>query len=520
MNPRKRSGIRYISFRHILAPAIILMFVVSTGRAAPDSIGSIRDTTIEWPTIDEVLRVVLLRDYNTRVVVIGTMLLGLAAGVIGTFILLRKRSLMGDAVSHATLPGIGLAFIIMSRFGGSGKHLPGLLAGAMITGLIGMGLILLIRNTTRLKEDAALGIVLSVFFGFGVAILGIIQKMSTGHAAGLESFIYGKTASMLAADAQLIAYVALLILIVCTILYKEFTLLCFDQEFASSQGWPVVLLDITMMVLVVIVTVIGLQAVGLILVIALLIIPAAAARFWSYNLLTIVIASGIIGAFSGLAGAGSSALIPRLPTGAIIVVIAASVFIFSLVFGSARGLLVRIYQHLRLLKKVGHQNLLRAMFEWWENHDTSGQSRIHRQSDTKGAELANSVCDRDSDNIGNVEHSSRDIRWGELLALRSWAPRRLRRLIRIAIKEELISQLSLGSYRLTEVGKAEAKRIVRNHRLWEIYLITHADIAPSRVDRDADQIEHVLGRAMVDKLERILASTSPDLAMPSSPHPL
>ena len=232
-----------------------------------------------FPTWKEVLRVLLLRDYNTRVVVVGTMLLGLAAGIIGTFMLLRKRSLMGDAISHATLPGIGIAFIVMSQYGGSGKFLPGLLLGAFVFGLIGMGLILSIRKFTRIKEDAALGIVLSVFFGLGISILGIIQKMSTGHAAGLESFIYGKTASMLASDAKLIAVAAIVIVSFSVFLYKEFTIICFDQEYAAAQRWPVFSLDVLMMILVVFVTVIGLQAVGLILIIALLIIPPASARF-------------------------------------------------------------------------------------------------------------------------------------------------------------------------------------------------------------------------------------------------
>jgi len=171
---------------------------------------SINDTRMSLPTWDILLRVLLLKDYNTRVVMLGTMTLGLAAGVIGTMMLLRKRALMGDALSHATLPGIGLAFIVMNQLGGSGKYLPGLLLGAGLTGALGLGCIVIIRRWTRIKEDAALGIVLSVFFGLGIAILGIIQKMQTGQASGLQSFIYGKTAAMLAQDAQMIAIVALL----------------------------------------------------------------------------------------------------------------------------------------------------------------------------------------------------------------------------------------------------------------------------------------------------------------------
>ena len=446
------------------------------------------------PFLQELLRVLTLRDYNTKVVIIGTMLLGLAAGIVGTFMLMRKRSLMGDAVSHATLPGIGLSFILLSYVGGNGKSLPGLLLGALLSGLVGMGLILLIRNVTRIKEDAALGIVLSVFFGLGIAVLGIIQKMNTGHAAGLESFIYGKTASMLASDAKLIGIVAFLVIAICWILYKEFTILCFDQAFAAAQCWPVVKLDLLMMILVVVVTVIGLQAVGLILIIALLVIPPSAARFWSNNLFTIVILSGIIGMISGFFGAGISALIPRLPAGALIVVVSAVFFLLSLFLGSARGLLPRFIQGIRLNRKIGRQHLLRAMFEWAEKYEPNSGVESSNQDSIKGMSFQ------------------------ELLEMRSWSQKRLKRLLKTALAQNIVHEGSQGFFRLTETGKVDARRIVRNHRLWEIYLITHADVAPGKVDRDADQIEHVLGKVMVDKLEALLTADFPQFALPSSPH--
>jgi manganese/zinc/iron transport system permease protein len=230
------------------------------------------ETGTDW------MRLLTLQDYNTRVVLVGVTLLGFGAGVMGTFMLLRKRAMMGDALAHATLPGIALAFILVSWLGGDGKSLVWLLTGAVATGVLGMGSVLAIRHGSRLKEDAALGIVLSVFFGLGVVGLSIAQQMSTGNAAGLESFIYGKTASMLARDAWLTAGASVVVAAGAGLLFKEFALVCFDQGYAAAQGWPVLRLDAIMMALVVLVTVIGLQAVGLILVVALLILPAAAAR--------------------------------------------------------------------------------------------------------------------------------------------------------------------------------------------------------------------------------------------------
>ena len=244
--------------------------------------------------LSELWRVFTFQDYNTRVVVVGTTLLGLAAGLIGTFLVLRKRALLSDTLSHATLPGIALAFIVMTLLTGDGKHLPALIAGAGLFAVIGTGSVLAIQRFSRLKDDAALGIVLSVYFGLGIALMGMATRMDAGNAAGLSSFIYGKTASMLFSDALLIAVAALIATIACILFFKEFSLICFDADYGSTQGWPVGRLDFFMMALVVLVTVIGLQAVGLILVVALLIIPAAAARFWTFRLPKMLWLSGNI----------------------------------------------------------------------------------------------------------------------------------------------------------------------------------------------------------------------------------
>src|SRR5690606_35563558 len=156
------------------------------------------------PSASEFWRVVSFQDYNTRVVVLGTMMLGIASGLVGTFLMLRKRALLADAISHATLPGIVIAFMLLASGGGTGKSFSGLLLGAAITGTLGMLTVMAIRSTSRLKDDAALGIVLSVFFGVGVALLNTASRMLQGSAAGLQSFIYGKPASMLMLDMILI----------------------------------------------------------------------------------------------------------------------------------------------------------------------------------------------------------------------------------------------------------------------------------------------------------------------------
>lgn len=452
---------------------------------------------LDWSALWNVLT---LRDYNTRVVALGAGCLGLASGAVGAFVLLRKRSLLGDALSHATLPGIALAFLLMSAAGGAGKSLPGLLLGATVSGIVGVLCILLIVHHTRIKQDAAIGIVLSVFFGLGVVLLSIIQKLGAGHAAGLSSFIYGRAASMLAGDALLIAVGGAIAALACLLLFKEFTLLCFDPAFGGAQGWPVALLDVALMALVVGVTVIGLQAVGLIMMVALLVIPPAAARFWTERLAVMVVVAALCGAVSGWIGALLSAVVPRLPSGAVIVLVASAIFAFSMLFGPARGVLARALAQARLSARVTRQHLLRALYE---HCVPNGAAPLAAGFDPHSA-----------------PPSAGTAAFGDLLAERSWSARRLAAELRRARHEGLVRRASGERYALTSAGLQAAWRVTRNHRLWELFLIRYADIAPSHVDRDADEVEHVLSREMLSEIEALLAQDAPDLLAPPSPHRL
>jgi manganese/zinc/iron transport system permease protein len=464
--------------------------------AEPALAGSLANDQFQLPAWEELLRVLLLQDYNTRVVIVGTALLGLAAGLVGTFLLLRKRALLSDTLSHATLPGIALMFIIVSMAGGEGKNLLLLIVGAAVFSVLGMAAVIIIQRTTRLKDDAALGIVLSVSFGLGIALLGIATRMETGNAAGLSSFIYGKTASMLLFDALLIGLTALLAAIFCIVFFKEFTVICFDSDYAASQGWPVVRLDFLMMTLVVIVTVIGLQAVGLILVVALLIIPPAAARFWTHRLRVMLLISGIFGALSGMLGAGISALMANLPAGAVIVLTASLIFILSLVFGASSGLVKIMLERRRLRIKITRENILRGIYEYLE---------------------ISCVTEPASETL--MVPASAPISFSRLMKLRSWSAGHLMRGLRRLCAEGLVTREQDANYRLTTAGLKAAARVTRKHRLWEVYLIAHADIATGQVDWGADEIEHVLDNDMIAKLEKMLPASEPT-PMPHSPHSL
>ncbi|MFC6689042.1 metal ABC transporter permease [Jhaorihella thermophila] len=290
--------------------------------------------------------------YNAALVAIGAALLGFAAGATGTFLFLRKRALVSDAVSHATLPGVGLAFIVMVALGGDGRNLAGLLLGSALSAGAGLWALSWLTRHTRLAEDAAIGAVLSVFFGFGVVLLTVIQTMTAGRQAGLESFLLGSTAGMLRVDALVIAISGALVLVAVVILRRPMTMVAFDPEFAATQGISVHRVDMATMGLVMAVTVIGLKVVGLILIVAMLIIPPVTARFWSDRSGRVVLLAGAFGALSGYVGAAISATTPALPTGPIIVLVAFGFFVLSMLVAPGRGVLAATVRHLRYQRRV------------------------------------------------------------------------------------------------------------------------------------------------------------------------
>jgi manganese/zinc/iron transport system permease protein len=427
----------------------------------------VRTVTVDWEQIAEVL---LLRQYNTRIVVIGVMVLGIAGGMIGSFLLLRKRALFGDAISHATLPGIATAYIVMVSLFGTGKSLPVLLLGALVFGLIGMGGMLLIRNLTPLKDDTAIGVVLSVFFGAGIALFGVIQKMRTGHAAGLEGYIYGKTASMIAQDALIIAAAAAMILAVTLIFIKELNLSTFDPAFAASEGYPVLLLDILVIGLSVGLTVIGLQAVGLILILALLIIPAAAARFWTDRLSVMLALSAAFGALSGYIGAALSASIPNLPAGAVIVLTAGAIFPISTVFGSRNGLISYGVLARRFRHSLARRRILMTFFQYRDESITLADLKEERT-------------------IGRL-------------------------LILVVLREVVRSGLILPhktGFQLTGKGLSEARKAWRNHELQHMYLRAFPEQAQSLHQRDEEHIEDFVSSDVLAILHAELKAARPEL---------
>lgn len=403
-------------------------------------------------------------DPNIRYVTFGSIILTATAATVGTFTFLRKKALVGDAVAHAILPGICLAFILSGT-----KNPVYLIIGAFITGWIALVLIDYISARSRIKEDTAIGLILSVFFGIGIFMLTIIQKGGNAAQTGLDQFLFGNAASLIGEDLISFSVVALLLLVALLLFFKEFKVLSFDKDYARAIGYPVGKLELVLTTLTVMAIVIGIQAVGVILMAAMLITPAAAARFWTDKLIIMIILAAIFGAISGISGAFISYAAPSMPTGPWIVLMISFIAAISFMLAPRKGVLFRMIKRHRFLKRMNEENILKALYHLGEEQDDYMAER------TK------------SEIINNRFFTKKQL----LSGVRS-------------LKSQGYLKDKGKKIKMTAKGKSKGRRIVRLHRLWELYLTEYLRIAPDHVHEDAETIEHILTPEMENRLEKLL----------------
>lgn len=312
----------------------------------------------------------IFSDYTVRVVALGSALLGAYGGLLGAFALLRRQSLLGDAVSHAALPGIALAFLLTGS-----RDLRVLLVGATAAGLLASYLLGAITGSPhgghggRIKQDTGLGLVLSVFFGFGLVLLTLIQKRPDANQAGLDRFLFGQASSLLASEVALIAVPAVLSLVLVLLFWKEFALVSFDRDSAAVLGLPVRRLELLLTAMTVLAVVVGLQTVGVVLVSALLVAPPAAARQWTDRLPVMAVLSAVFGAVGGAAGTAVSALVPRMPTGPTVVLALGAITVVSLLLAPRRGLAWARWRRSRAHGRLRHEAVLADLLLLTRQHE-------------------------------------------------------------------------------------------------------------------------------------------------------
>ena len=403
-------------------------------------------------------------DPNIRYVVFGSVLLTASSAIIGSFTFLNKKSLIGDAIAHAVLPGICLGFILSGT-----KNPLFLVGGAFLTGWLSLILVDFVTAKSRIKEDTAIALMLSVFFGIGILMLTIIQKSGNASQSGLDHFLFGKAAALVADDLLVFGSVAIFLLAMVFLLFKEFTLLAFDKDFAIAIGLPVRLIDTVLTSLIVLAVVIGIQAVGVVLMAAILITPAAAARFWTDKIRVLIVLASVFGALSGIAGAYISFVAPAMPTGPWIVIVISTIAFISFFFAPARGVISRMIRQATIRRTINDENILKAFYQL-------------------GEELKDFMIQRHPD---------------EITKKRSMESGSLKKVLERLQRQGYLRKRH-HFWELTEEGKVKAQRVVKIHRLWELYLTTELHIAPDHVHDDADTIEHLLTPELEAELERIL----------------
>lgn len=314
----------------------------------------------------------LFSDYTARTILLGAASLGIVSGVVGSYAVLRKQSLVGDVMSHAALPGIVLAFIIM----GVKEHLP-IFIGAALSAVLAVFLINLITSNSRVKTDSAMGMALSVFFGLGLVLLTYAQKMPDANQAGLDKFLFGQAEALVEKDVLVIGVTGLFALLVVGLFWKEFKLLCFDPDFGGTMGFSMKSLDLLVTAVIVSAIVIGLQTVGVVLMSSMLIAPAVAARQWTGSMGSMVILSASVAAVSGVTGVALSAGLENVPTGPAVIVCVSVIAFFSVLF-SPNGFFTLRFKDARSRREIKRDYVLKALHDLALEHNDPGYAHSEK----------------------------------------------------------------------------------------------------------------------------------------------
>ncbi|MDP2599510.1 MAG: iron chelate uptake ABC transporter family permease subunit [Deltaproteobacteria bacterium] len=420
-------------------------------------IGEITETFF----LEQIVRFLRFEDPSLVTSLFGCVLLGAVLSLLGSFMVLRKMSLMGDTLGHAVLPGICVAFMLTGQ-----KALLSTFAGAMISGLLGVLLIGWIVRYSRIKPDAALGMILSSFFGLGIVFLTMIQKTGTGNASGLDKFLFGQAAALSRSDVTALAVVTLICLFLVLVFYKELKLASFDPHFAAVLGLPVGLLQTLLMILTTVAVVASIQAVGVVLVSAMLIIPPATALLFVKRVSSMLILAIFLGMISGFFGAFLSFLGPSLPTGPFMVVCAAFFFGLAFLFAPAHGIAVVFFKRRARRSRTIRENILKSIYHFFEGKNFA-EERVTLE---------------------------------DLAAFRSETVLEIKKSVKSLVGKKWV-QKEGDWIAFTQGGKDLAVQLVRRHRLWELFLVKEAMLPADHVHADAEELEHILPESVMRELE-------------------
>jgi manganese/zinc/iron transport system permease protein len=400
--------------------------------------------------LDLFLKYLTLQEPNVRYVALAALLLGGVSGAVGSFNFLRKKTLVGETVAHSMLPGVLIAFLL------SGVKNPYvLIIGAATSGWLSILLVDYITQQSKIKGDSALAIVLSSFFGFGIVLLTVIQSNYGGEQSGLDHYIFGNAAAMTPGDSTAFAWVSALVLVLVFSFYHSIKSVVFNLEYADAIGINVKFIDGLISFITILSISVGIKAVGIVMMSALLIIPPTAARFWTNSLLRLLLLSGFFGALAGWLGAFVSYRQAAMPTGPWTIVIISLIAFVSMLFAPKRGVIYQRWSKLLLKRRINEENLLKTAVQ----NEVRGLGKLFNRK---------SISQR------------------QFFEQRLWnrTVRRLRR-------KGLIKKVHTG-FTLSTEGRSYGAEIDRRHKIWEIYLQRRMQMSINLVHDEAETMEHFL----------------------------
>ncbi|MFK8165561.1 MAG: iron chelate uptake ABC transporter family permease subunit [Lewinella sp.] len=393
--------------------------------------------------------------------IIASSMVGLMCGVLGCFIVLRNMSLVGDALAHAILPGVVVAFLLV------GYSTLAFFSGAVVAGLLTAFGITWIQQQVKTKNDAAIGIVFTSMFSLGVILISRISRNDGVHL-DLKDFLFGYALGVSDTDLLLTGMVMAYVLISVAVFYRYFFASTFQDVVAQTMGIPVKLLHYFLMLLLSFAVVASLQTVGVILVVAMLITPAATALLLAQRLKIVILIAGGLGMLSAIIGMVFAVWL-NTPPGPAMALVATFLYLLTVVFAPRRGMVAKAYFRYQRRQQTIAEDILKRIFRQHQKHGTADPSKIREE----------------------LELNSRA--WNSHLSL-------LR-------KKGLLHQEEL---RLTDGGKLLALRMVRAHRLWETYLNQEVGLTPEQIHDEAERLEHLLTEEMLDRVDAELGYPETD----------
>ncbi len=454
-------------FKRTLAIVLALLLIFSQNVAQAAKISELVEVDFQ----DQLHRFFSFRDPVIRQILLGCVFMGINFGLLGSFVVVRRMALVGDTLSHAVLPGVAAGFLFTMS-----KEPWAILLGATMAGLLGTALVAWIKQTTKLKQDAALGMVLATFFAVGVCLIKMIESVPSVNKSGLDHFFYGQAAALGPKDLWMMGGTSVIGLLVIGLLYRPLLTVSFDKIYAESIGLPVNALYHLLMFLLALATVVALQAVGALMVSAMLITPAATAYLLTKRLSKMLLLAVLLGISAGLLGAflsfvGEGIVHHALPTGPAMALCAGAFFMTAFLFSPQHGLLFRWWRRLAQSRQIVVENTLKAIFRGLEVGGFKREGIAVEQLATAARESLEAT----------------------------------QRRLRMLVNDGLATFAKGGDVvYLTPEGLQHASRVVRNHRLWELYLTNEANYEADHVHADAEKVEHILGEQQVMELERYL----------------